>query len=212
MNKHKILLIGGGGHCESCIEVIESTEIYEIAGIIDAKDKVGESVLGYQIIGTDDDLKILFEDYKYALITVGQINSSIIRERIYKKLKKIGFTLPEIVASSAYVSPKAEIGAGSIIMHNAFVNAKSIIGVNCIVNTKALVEHGVVIGNNNHISTGVILNGECSVGDRCFVGSGTVFNHGVSIESDIVIGSGSLVRKNISNKGVYSGNPLKKYK
>ena len=31
----KLLLIGAGGHCQSCIEVIEQNNKYLIAGIVD---------------------------------------------------------------------------------------------------------------------------------------------------------------------------------
>jgi hypothetical protein len=33
----KIILVGGGGHCKSCIDVIENENKYKIIGIIDKK-------------------------------------------------------------------------------------------------------------------------------------------------------------------------------
>jgi len=33
-----IILIGGGGHCLSCIDVIEQTGLYQIIGILDLPD------------------------------------------------------------------------------------------------------------------------------------------------------------------------------
>ena len=133
MNKKQIILIGGGGHCKSCIEVIESTDEYEIAGIIDVKEKIGESILGYKIIGCDDDLSELKNQFDYALVTVGQIKSNKARVNIYNNLKNIGYELPVIVASSAIVSKQSKVGSGTIIMHQAFVNADSTIGENCII-------------------------------------------------------------------------------
>ena len=49
----KILLIGGGGHCKSVIDVIEQEERFEIAGIVDKPKLLGSKVLGYPIIGND---------------------------------------------------------------------------------------------------------------------------------------------------------------
>jgi len=58
--KEKIILIGGGGHCKSCIDVIEQEGRFEIAGIVERPNSSGiPSVLGYPIIGTDDYLRIL---------------------------------------------------------------------------------------------------------------------------------------------------------
>ena len=41
--KKKIILIGAGGHAESCIDVIESTNKYEIIGLV-AKSELGKKV------------------------------------------------------------------------------------------------------------------------------------------------------------------------
>ena len=69
----KIILIGAGGHCKSCIDVIEKQNTYKIAGIID--DKKSKSIFNYKIIGKDFDLKKLSSKISYALITIGQIKN-----------------------------------------------------------------------------------------------------------------------------------------
>jgi len=211
-NKKEILLIGGGGHCKSCIEVIESTNLYSIAGIIDTPDKLGDLVLGYPIIGNDNDLKLLKKKYDYALITVGQIKSPEIRINLFNAAKNLGFQFPVIIASTAHVSKNSTIGEGTVIMHQALINSEVTIGKNNIINSKALIEHDCSIGDNNHISTGAILNGTVSILDDTFVGSGTVVNHGITIASKCIISSNSLVRKSLKQYGIYSGSPLKKIK
>lgn len=207
-----IILVGGGGHCKSCIEVIESSNEFLIAGIIDIKERVGETILGYKIIGTDDDLLELRKEYKYALITVGQIKSNRIRKVVYKKLIELGYKLPTIIAKSAIVSKYTEIGQGTIVMHQAFVNAGVLIGNNNIINSKALIEHDCTIGNHCHISTNAKLNGNVLIGDNCFVGSNSTFVNGLSISDNVFIGINSLVNKSIDEKGVYIGNPVRKIK
>ncbi len=210
MKKKEIILIGGGGHCKSCIEVIESTTEFSIAGIIDSKDKVGQDVLGYKIIGCDDDLKLLKQKYDYALITVGQIKSPKARINLFQTLKSIGFNLPIVVASTAHVSKYAKIGEGTIIMHQALVNANVEIGENCIINSKALIEHDCKIGSNCHISTNTTLNGNVEIGDECFVGSCSSFVNGISVSNQIFIGINSNVTKHLDTPGVYVGQPCRK--
>ena len=80
--------------------------------------------------------------------------------------------LPVIISPYAYVSPYAQIGCGTIVMHNAIINADARVGDNCIINSRALIEHDVVIGNHCHISTGAVVNGAVEVGDNTFIGSG----------------------------------------
>ena len=55
----KIILIGGGGHCKSVIDVIEQENKFQIAGIVDKHDLLDSKILGYQVIGNDSDLEKL---------------------------------------------------------------------------------------------------------------------------------------------------------
>ena len=199
----KILLIGAGGHARSCIDVLEEENQFEIAGLIEKGESISNNSLGYSVIGTDDDLKILRQQYKNALITVGQIKSPKIRIKLYQLLKELDFTLPVIVSSQAYVSKHSQIGEGSIIMHGVIINANAKIGNNCIINNHALIEHDAVIGDHCHIATGVIINGEVCVGNETFIGSGAVTKQCISIGNNCIIGAGVVLKKDIeSNKVV----------
>ena len=187
--KEKIVLIGGGGHCHSVIDVIEQENKYEIIGIVDTKENIGKKVLDYKIIACDDDLETIFLSCKNALITVGQIESNKIRVKIYNKLKEIGFNLPAIISPLAYVSKHSFIEEGTIIMHHALVNANTKIGKNCIINTKALIEHDCVIGDNCHISTASVLNGGVVVKENSFFGSNSTSKQSIEISGFVKAGS-----------------------
>ncbi len=66
--KENIILIGGGGHCKACIDVIEQEGNYQIAGIVDLPEMLHQKVLGYEIIATDKDFPDLVKEYKNFLI------------------------------------------------------------------------------------------------------------------------------------------------
>jgi len=210
--KEKIILVGGGGHCKSCIDVIEQEYKYEIYGIIVTSENVGKRVLGYPIIGTDEDILNFVSECNNFLVTIGQIKTAKVRERVVYNLSSFDVKFPVIISPYAYVSPHSHIGAGTIVMHNVVVNAGVNIGGHCIVNTKALLEHDVQAGEFCHISTGARLNGEVQVGSYSFIGSNTVINQKVKIPNYVVIGSGSTVtrKEHIEEYGVYAGNYLRR--
>lgn len=204
--KRPLILIGGGGHCKSVIEVAESAG-YEIKGILDMPDEVGKEVLpGHKVIGTDDEIPQYIEECDF-IITVGFIKNPALRIKLYNKVKAAGGRLATIIASTAHVSKYAELGEGTVIMHHAFVNAGAKIGDNCIINTFVNIEHDAEVGNQCHISTGTMVNGECKIGESCFIGSQSVCANCIEIASDIIVGAGSVVRKSIRVKGIYAGNP-----
>ena len=205
MKSKKLILVGGGGHCKSVIDVAESAG-FQIQGILDIPENVGKKVLDYSIIGTDDQIPDYVKDAVF-LVTVGHIKDATLRIKLHQKIVDAGGTLATIIASTAHVSQYAQIGEGSVIMHQAVVNADAIIGRGCIINTFANIEHDSKIGDYCHISTGAMINGNCVVGKETFFGSKSVMVNGIEIASGCVIGAGSLVRKNAMQKGVYSGNP-----
>ena len=192
-----LILIGGGGHCKSCIDVIEQHGKYRIAGIVDLPEKLHQKILDYEIIATDDDLPQMLNEYENFLVTLGQIKSPDKRIRIFQTLREIGAKLPVIISPLAYVSKHAEIGDGTIIMHHTLINAGAKIGNNCMINTKALIEHDAIIGDHCHIATGAIINGGVKVGSGTFFGSNAVCKEYIEIAENAVIGCGAKITKNI---------------
>lgn len=201
----QLILIGGGGHCKSVIEVAESAG-YQILGVLDMPEDVGKEILSTKVIGTDGDIPVYVDKAEF-VITVGFIKNPNTRIKLYNKVKEAGGKLATIIASTAHVSKYATIGEGTVVMHQAFVNAGAKVGNNVILNTFTNIEHDAVIGNQCHISTGTMVNGDCKVGNNCFIGSQSVLANGITIGDDIIVGAGSLVRKSIPEKGIYSGNP-----
>ncbi len=200
-----VLLVGGGGHCRSVIDVIESTEEWSVAGIVDPRGKNEETVWGYPLVGNDDDLPILLQQYPNAVITVGQIKENTVRRSLHSLLESLGGRLPVIASPHARISAHAFISEGSVICHRAVVNAGVKIGRCAIINTGAVVEHDTVIGDFCHVSTGALLNGNVAIGDNVFVGSGAIINNHIAVSPDTIIGSGAIVIGNIVKSGIYTG-------
>jgi sugar O-acyltransferase (sialic acid O-acetyltransferase NeuD family) len=191
---NELILIGGGGHCKSCIDVIEAEGKFQIIGIVDQKEKIGQSVLDYKIIASDEELPNLVKEFNYFHITIGQIGAPKLRMKIYNQLKELEAELPIIISPKAHVSKYSSIGEGSIIMHYAMVNADAKIGINSIINTRALVEHDVIIGNFCHLATGAIVNGNTLVNDFSFIGSGAVTKQGAIIPENSFVKANSLFK------------------
>ena len=56
MSKADIILIGAGGHCHACIDVIEQHAQFNIAGLVGLPSELQNRHFGYSVIATDDDL------------------------------------------------------------------------------------------------------------------------------------------------------------
>lgn len=191
--KPNLVLIGGGGHCVSVIDVIENSNKFNILGILDS-NIIENNILGYNILGSDDLIPELVNENTYFLITVGQIKRYSVRKNISKILTENNAKLATVISSLAYVSKHALIGEGTVIMNHAVVNAKSKIGNNCIINTKSNIEHGVLIGEFCHISTCAVVNGGSVIGNGTFIGSNATISNNTIIKENSIISAGKFIK------------------
>jgi sugar O-acyltransferase, sialic acid O-acetyltransferase NeuD family len=208
--KPKILLIGAGGHCGVVLDMLLSNKEFDVAGIVDIKDRVGSKVLGVPVIGTDSDMPRLFKKgIKNCFVTVGSIGDPRVRVKLCNMAERIGFIFPNLISPRALVSINATLGSGNYIAPGVIINTGADIGSHCIINTGAIVEHDCTIGNFVHLSPGSILSGDVTIGNYSHIGTGSVVIQNLKIGAKVVIGAGSVVAKNIRKGMIAYGNPCK---
>lgn len=135
------------------------------------------------------------------------IGSNRIRKMLSEKYP-VGYA--KAIHPKSIVSPTAQIGDGSVVMHGAIVQSDAKIGRHCIVNTGASIDHECVIGDFVHISPHATLCGDVHVGEGTWIGAGAIIIPGVKIGNWCVIGAGSVVINDISDNTTAVGNPCKK--
>ena len=188
-----LLLLGCGGHARSVIDLIEMEGKWSIHGLIGLPEEIGSDVLGYPVIGTDDDLQSLRSTCSSAVLALGQLPDPAPRKRLAAVLGQLGFNCPVLISPHAVVSRYARLGAGTVVGHGAIVNASSVVGRHCTLNSRALIEHDVQLGEHCHVSTGALVNGSVQLGSDCFIGSGAMLREGLQIPAGTVISAGKRV-------------------
>lgn len=102
----------------------------------------------------------------------------------------------------------ARIGARSRVQSHAFICELVTIGADCFIG------HGVMFINDTFVTGGPArgrkeLWRETAIGNRVSIGSNATILP-VKICDDVVIGAGTVVTKDISEPGVYAGNPARR--
>ena len=186
-----IILVGFGGHAKSVADCIERKGEYHIVGYTDLQQQQSS----YPYLGTDDVLIDLFgKGIKYAVICIGYLGKGTVREKIYNRLKQIGFQLPVIVDPSAIVSQNAIIGEGTFIGKGAVINTEVSIGKMCIINTKALIEHECIIEDYAHVAVGGVLCGQVIIGKAAFIGANATVIQQQQIAERRIVPAGVVIR------------------
>ena len=195
-NKERIVILGFGGHAKSLADSILKDGKYHIAGYTDTHDCKSR----FKYLGTDDQLIDIYKQgIDKAVLGVGFMGHSGVRDKLVNIAKSIGFEFPVIIDPSAMVANDAVVGEGTFVGKGVVINAESRIGNFCIVNTGAIVEHENIIGDYSHVAVGAILCGNVSVGHHSLIGAGTTVIQGKMIGDNCIVGANSTVLANVED-------------
>lgn len=121
-----------------------------------------------------------------------------------------------IIGHSNFIGPFVEIQKDVIIGNNCKIQSHTFICELVTIGNNCFIGHGVMF-INDLFSQGGPANGDKNlwkhthIGNRVSIGSNATILP-VTICDDVVIGAGAVVTKNITESGIYAGNPAKKIK
>lgn len=184
----KLLLVGAGGFGRVVLE--HAAREYECAFLDDGPD-VGTIIDGVTVIGKTSDLARFFGEYDKLIVVIG---NNKLRERIYAEAESIGYSFPNIIHPSAYISPHAHLADGTIILNNAVVQNGARAGRGLIMNPGTELHQDSIVGSNVLIYTNSVVRSLTHVGDRAWIGVNAVIGTGVSVPDDARIEDGEVAK------------------
>jgi sugar O-acyltransferase (sialic acid O-acetyltransferase NeuD family) len=205
-----LILLGGGGHALVTAEAALA-EGHVVAGFLDDDPQavLGHGHPGIPCVGALEDLAPLQSPRSTPwIIALGDLAH---RRALIQRLGRKPPARPalSVCHPSAYVSPTARIGPGTLVAPRAVVHALARIGQHAIINTGAIVEHECQVGENCHIAPGSILGGRVTVGDDTLIGLGARVLPNLAIGRGCVIGAGAMVIRDIPDGAKVMGVPAR---
>jgi sugar O-acyltransferase (sialic acid O-acetyltransferase NeuD family) len=205
-----IVLIGGGNQAHYTIDIIEKEGKYNIVGIIDSIHEVGSNRFGYKILGRQENISQLIEEYNIegGVISIGDNWS---RYYVYNQIKETfpNFQFVNAIHPSVIIGNNVKLGVGIVAMAGCIFNPKSYIGDFTFFATGAQVEHDCYIDDFASISAGSIIGGYVKLGKFSAITLGVTVVDRLEIGENTVIGSGSLVTKSLPDNVLAYGSPAK---
>ena len=187
-------LYGASGHGMVILDILEANGI-PVEGFIDDNPALDE-LLGLPVYHGKNDAEEL-------IISIG---SNKIRKLLANKLPARYHTA---IHPSAIISPRANIGEGSVIMQGAVVQTCASVGKHCIINTGASIDHECQLGDYVHISPHATLCGNVCIGEGTWIGAGSTIIQGTNIGKWCIIGAGATVIHDIPDGVLVAGTPAK---
>jgi sugar O-acyltransferase (sialic acid O-acetyltransferase NeuD family) len=198
--KSPLFIIGAGGFSREVLMLLQRE--HGFYGFIVVDQQFGDTFLcGFPVFTGFPMSRARF------IVAVGDPAT---REKLWKRALEAGWTPEEaVVAPSATVGPRTEIGPGSVICDGTRVTCDVKIGSSVILNLNSTVGHDSEIGSFSTVSPGALISGNVKISPLSYIGSGAVLREHVKIPSLTVIGMGAVVTKSLEGSGVYVGNPAR---
>jgi sugar O-acyltransferase (sialic acid O-acetyltransferase NeuD family) len=206
----KIVIIGASGHARVVIDIVEHAGEFEIAGLVDRDSEVGSRVLGYPVLGREDDLPILARTHSLrgAAVAIGDnFVRSQVADRIVRSCPDLQFV--SAIHPRATIARGVAIGRGTVIMAGTVVNPGSEIGRGCILNTSSSLDHDSRMEDYSSLAPRVAIGGNCRIGSHSALGIGASVIHGVTIGEHVVVGAGSTVLQDVEPRQIVYGTPAR---
>ena len=149
--KKKLVILGAGGYGRTVYDLAKQLG-YTIT-VLDDSDQEHPLASFSRYIDDDTEFIPAFGNNEFRLQWINRIEEA-------------GGKLATLIHPSAYVSPKAQVSAGCVILPGAIVNTGSKVDKGCIINLGATVDHDVVIEEGAHLCVRCIVKGANRI-SRC---------------------------------------------
>ena len=136
--------------------------------------------------------------------------SNITREKIYWRLRDLGYKLVNFVHETAHVwDPRViTVGQNNFVQEHNNIQYGTTVGDNNIFWAGNHIGHHGVIGAHNYFSSHVVLSGHCRVANGNFFGVNCTIKDAITIAEGNYFGANSYVAKDVeTNATLYYGVP-----
>jgi sugar O-acyltransferase (sialic acid O-acetyltransferase NeuD family) len=210
MGTTELIILGVNGNCIDIAEAVELLarrgEPWSVAGFLDDDaSRHGRLVAGYPVLGGLA-RAVSFPDARF----VNGIGSATSYRRKPELIAQAG--LPEeawatVIHPTAFVSPRARVGPGSVVLANCSVCAGASVGRHVMILPNSVVSHDAVVEDYATIATGVCISGFCRVGAGSYLGTNCSIRERLQVGEGALVGMGAVVTRDVPAAAVVVGNP-----
>jgi acetyltransferase EpsM len=189
----KLLILGTRTFAEEVADLATAIPGVELAGFVENMDRerCRQPLLGLPVHWIDEIASMV--DSHRAVCAL----STTFRSRFVEQAAGMRLAFATLKHPTAIVSPRTEVGEGSILNAACVVGAHSTLGSHVIVNRGALIGHHTTIEAFSSIQPGANVAGACSIGEAVYIGMGAIVLDHIAIGEHAVVGAGAVVTRDV---------------
>lgn len=185
----RIAIVGAGGCGRSVLDVLLACgyEAWIVGFYDDAHAALPGEVRGFPVLGDTWMLKSLLSVESVFVVVAITDNSA--RLRVANSIRALGGQFMSATHPSAYVSPEATVGDGSVICAGAVVHPDAAVGSHCILGPGAVLDRDATVGAGVWVSAGAVVGPGARAGARALLGYNSVVGRKASVPDDAEVGA-----------------------
>lgn len=199
----RLLILGAGGHGQVLAECARASGLQPSGFLDEDATKFDTAPLGIPVLGPFSALETRQIHCDVMFLGVGR---NVVRIALLRRFVE-RVSLPTLFHPTAWVSPSAICGSGTVVMANATVQTNCRVGAAVIINNNASVDHDSVLADGVHISPGAHLAGNVTIGEGTHIGIGASVIEGISIGANCLIAAGAVVVRDVADGIHVAGVP-----
>lgn len=203
-----LIIIGGGEHARVVIEAARSLADWNVLGFVDPLP-CDETAARMKVARLGDDEAIGRHSSAALMLGIGTAGLDDRRQKAVASLGAAPERWATVIHATAWVSPTATLGAGSVVLAGAVINSGVRVGRHCIINSRACIEHDATLGDFVHAAPGSIVAGGAGVGDGSYLGIGSLIRDHRTIGRRCLVGMGAAVTGDFGDGAVLVGIPAR---
>lgn len=203
----QLIVVGAGGHAREVIWLAqEATEPWDVIGCLDDSQQLqGQMMGGVKVLGRISD----WQAHPQASFIVA-IGNPRVRRKIVSAMQAAGTPVfATLIHRSVMLSPRVQIGAGSMITAGCIVSTDVVIGQHVILNLACTVSHDGVLGDFATLAPQVALSGNVGLGQGAELGTHATVRQGLRIGRGAMAGMGAVVTRDLTDGELAVGSPAR---
>lgn len=161
----RLVLLGAGGFAKTLADMATQACLYEEIIFLD------DNPAAKNTRGTCADF-IKFKNEQTHMYPA--FGNNEVRLKWLDIFEKENIPVPCFIHATAYVSPTATLGSGTVVLPNAVVNTNCRLERGCIVNCSAVLDHDCVLEEGVHLCIGALVKAENHLPAKLKVEAGEV--------------------------------------
>lgn len=163
-----LIILGAGGYGRTVADIAEQTRRYSKIQFLEDNCKE-KHILGK----CSDYVKHISPDTEM----YPAFGNNEARLKWIEIFKSDGIMIPTFIHGTAYVSPKAVIECGTVVLPQAIINTDVLVKKGCIINCGAIIDHGCIVEEGVHVCLSAVIKSDNRIPKGMKVEAGTVIEN-----------------------------------